>query len=106
VSSILARLLHGLRDESGQALVVGTISMVAVLPFVALAIDVGQVRYQKRQMQAAVDAATLAGPIEISSCGGTKACTAMQTAARQALVENGFTGSSVLTQCANNSTTD
>lgn len=103
MNRVLRRLRRGLRDERGQALVVGTISLLAMIPFAALAIDVGQFRYVKRQMQAAVDAAAVAGAIEINACGGTAACSAMQTAAKQALVENGFSGASVLTQCATNS---
>jgi Flp pilus assembly protein TadG len=100
MSGILARLLHGLRDESGQAVVIGVVSLMAVLPCVGLAIDVGQFRFQQQRMQAAVDAAALAGAIEVSSCAGTANCTALQTAAQQALVENGFTGSTLKKQCA------
>jgi Flp pilus assembly protein TadG len=96
----LARLLRGLREESGQAVVVGVVSMIAVLPCVGLAIDIGQFRYEQQKMQAAVDAAALAGAIEVSSCGGTADCSAMQKAAQQALVENGFTGSTLKIQCA------
>lgn len=97
---ILPRLLHGLRDESGQAVVIGVVSLMAVLPCVGLAIDVGQFRFQQQRMQAAVDAAALAGAIEVSSCAGTANCAALQTAAQQALVENGFTGSTLKKQCA------
>ena len=100
MSGILARLLHGVRDESGQAVVIGVVSLMAVLPCVGLAIDVGQFRFQQQRMQAAVDAAALAGAIEVSSCAGTANCTALQTAAQQALVENGFTGSTLKKQCA------
>jgi len=102
LNGIRARLRRGLREESGQALVFGVVSMIAVLPCVGLAIDVGQIRYEQQQMQSAADAAALAGVIEVSSCGSTADCTAMQTAAKQALVENGFSSSSftVLTQCA------
>jgi Flp pilus assembly protein TadG len=100
MSGILARLLHGLRDESGQAIVIGVVSLMAVLPCVGLAIDVGQFRFQQQRMQAAADAAALAGAIEVSSCAGTANCAALQTAAQQALVENGFTGSTLKKQCA------
>jgi Flp pilus assembly protein TadG len=96
----LMRLLRGLREESGQVMVVGVVSMLAVLPCVGLAIDVGQFRYQQQQMQAAVDAAALAGAIEVSTCGGTADCTVLQTAAQRALVENGYTGSTLKSQCA------
>jgi Flp pilus assembly protein TadG len=102
---VLVRLWQGLRDESGQTLIVGAISLLAVIPFLALAIDVGQFRYQKRQMQSAVDAAAVAGAIEISSCGGTAACSAMQTAMKSSLTENGFTIGTPLTQCAGGSGT-
>ena len=100
MSGIPARLLHGLRDESGQAIVIGVVSLMAVLPCVGLAIDVGQFRFQQQRMQSAVDAVALAGAIEVSSCAGTANCTALQTAAQQALVENGFTGSTLKKQCA------
>ena len=100
MSGILARLMRGLREESGQAVVVGVVSMIAVLPCVGLAIDIGQFRYEQQMMQAAVDAAALAGAIEVGSCGGTANCAALKTAAQQALVENGFTGSTLKTQCA------
>jgi len=100
MKGLLARLLRGLREESGQALVIGVVSMMAVLPCVALAIDVGQFRYEQQQMQAAVDAAALSGAIEVSACGGTANCTALQTAAQQALVENGYSGSTLKKQCA------
>jgi hypothetical protein len=99
VGSILARVRRGLRDEGGQALPLCGVCMVAILAFVAMAIDVGQLRLQKRQMQAAVDAAALAGALEVSACGSTKDCTAMTTAAKQAVLENGFTVATPLTQC-------
>jgi Flp pilus assembly protein TadG len=73
--------------------------MVAILAFVAMAIDVGQIRLQKRQMQAAVDAAALAGALEMSACGSTTDCTAMTAAAKQAVLENGLTVATPLTQC-------
>jgi uncharacterized membrane protein len=103
VKHILTRVTRGLRDESGQALVLGSVCIVALLVFAGLAIDVGQIRYEKRQMQAAVDAAALAGAIEMSSCSGTAGCTAMTTAAKAALSENGLSVSTPLTQCASNS---
>jgi Putative Flp pilus-assembly TadE/G-like len=95
--------MSGLVDESGQSLVLGSVCIVTLLAFAGLAIDVGQIRYAKRQMQAAVDAAALAGAIEMSTCGSTSDCSAMTTAAKAALSENGFTISTPLTQCASNS---
>ena len=88
-----------LRDEGGQALALYVIGVAAVLSFVGLAVDVGQVRFQKRQMQAAVDAAALAGAIEAGACSTTD-CAAMTTAAKQAVTENGITVATSLTQCS------
>ena len=100
MNGILARLRRGLREESGQALVFGVIFFAAVLPCVGLAIDIGQIRYEQQQMQSAVDAAALAGALEVSACGGTAHCPAMTAAAQSALKENGFTVGTPLTQCA------
>lgn len=96
----LARLRNALNDESGQALVLAAVGMVVILSFGALAIDAGQLHYMQSKLQAAADAAAIAGALEISYCGVTKDCTAMQTAAKAALTENGFTGSTLYTQCA------
>jgi len=92
-------LRQGLRDESGQSLVLGTVCIFTLLAFAGLAIDVGQLRYQKRQMQAAADAAALAGALELSTCGGTPDCAAMTAAAQSAVAENGLTVATPLTQC-------
>jgi Flp pilus assembly protein TadG len=105
VRQILARVTRGWRDESGQALVLGSVCILTLLGFAGLAIDVGQIRYQKRQMQAAVDAAAMAGAIEMSTCGSTSDCSAMTTASKAALAENGYTVQTPLTQCATNSST-
>jgi Flp pilus assembly protein TadG len=100
-----ARLRFGLPDESGQALLLVAGSLAALLGFAGLVIDVGQLRYAQSQLQSAADAAAIAGALEISYCGGTTNCSVMQTAVQQAVVENGLTGSTLLTQCASNSNT-
>jgi hypothetical protein len=100
VSGLLTRLRECLVDEKGQALPLCGLGVVAILGFTALAIDVGQLRVEKQQMQAAVDAAALAGALEISSCGSTTDCTAMTAAAKQAVTENGLTVATARTQCA------
>ena len=74
--------------------------MVVLTAFLGLSIDVGQLRYQKRQLQMAADAAATAGALELSQCGSTANCSALQTAAVDALSENGLTGSSLLMNCA------
>ena len=88
------------RNQSGQTLIVAAVCMVVLIGFLGLAIDAGQLRYQKRQLQTAADAAALAGALELAYCGGTLNCTALQAASKNALTENGFTGSAALTNCA------
>jgi len=74
--------------------------MVVIICFVGLAIDVGNLRFAKRHLQAAADAAALAAALEVYSCQGTNACSAMQTAAQTSLTENGFSASTILTNCS------
>ncbi|MFC5860848.1 Tad domain-containing protein [Acidicapsa dinghuensis] len=96
-----------LRDENGQALIVVALSMVLLLAFAAIAVDVGRLLYIQRQLQTAADAAAVAGAIELQQCGTTANCSTMQTAAKSALAENNLSVSSsnLLTQCATGSTT-
>lgn len=101
MQSLRARFRNITNDESGQALVLTAVGMVAMLAFVGLAIDIGAIRYERRHLQAAADAAALAAALQISSCGSTSNCAVMQGAAKQALVENGYSLSSITvrTQC-------
>ncbi len=52
-------------DESGQALVLVAITMVVLIGFVGLAIDVGNAYLTQRDLQKAADAAALAGALEL-----------------------------------------
>lgn len=92
-------LLRIFRDEDGSATLIAAFGMVAILGFLALAVDVGQLRYQKRGLQKAADAAALASVLEMSYCDGTLACGVMQTAAKSAMVENGLTPDNIVTAC-------
>lgn len=87
------------KSEEGSTLVLTAVGMVAILAFAGLAIDVGGLRYTRRHLQAAADAAALAAALEAYSCSNTN-CAAAQTAATSALAENGFSGSAVLTDCS------
>ena len=89
-----------LADESGQVLILTALCMVVLVGMLGLSVDVGILRYQKRQLQNAADAAALAGALELAACGSTHNCAVMQAAAQDALKENGFTGSTLLTNCA------
>jgi len=83
----------------GTVVVLFALFGTLLLGTLGFAIDAGQLFYAKRQLQSAADAAALAGALEIQQCGGTLACSAMQTAASQAVVENNFPTPTVYTQC-------
>lgn len=53
------------RDESGQAIVFAVIVMVVLIAFTGFAVDVGRAYLAQRQLQAATDAAALAGALEL-----------------------------------------
>lgn len=94
------RRLFQIRDDSGQVLVLTALCMVVLIGFLGMAVDIGSVRYEQRRLQNAADAAALAGALEVRVCGTTPNCPAMQTAAQNALVENGYTSNSALiTNC-------
>lgn len=88
--------LHG---EDGNILVLAACGMTFLCGLMALGLDAGHVMYMQRQLQTMADAAALAGALEIGTCGGTANCTAMQTAAKSALTENGVSGVTLVTQC-------
>ncbi|MBB6142651.1 hypothetical protein HNQ77_000589 [Silvibacterium bohemicum] len=96
IPSVFARLA----DDRGQTLVVAALCMVVLLGFMGLAIDIGNLRYQKRALQTVADAAALAAAIEVRICGTTSNCPAMKAAAQQAVAENGYTVTTTLTNCA------
>ena len=52
---------HDLKSEQGQVLGLVTVALIAMLAMSALIMDVGFAWYAKRQLQASVDAAALAG---------------------------------------------
>lgn len=62
----MLKSLHKLvKDRSGQALVIVAITMVVLLGFASLAIDIGRVSVEKGKLQNAADAAALAGAHEL-----------------------------------------
>lgn len=88
------------RSESGAVLVITALSLTTIISILGFAIDVGHFFFVKRDLQNAVDAAALAAAIEVKTCSGTASCTTMQTAAQNALVENGVTAGTTLTNCS------
>lgn len=101
-------------DEGGQTTIVAVVCMVVLIGFVGFAIDVGHLRYQKRQLQTAADAVALAAAREIRVCGvnntpDAASCTYMTDAAKSALAENQSTynsGNFNLASCATATSTD
>ena len=63
-----------LRSESGQAVIVTAVMMAVIIGFLGLGIDVGNLRYAKRKLQLAADAAATAAGMEIYQCGATVGC--------------------------------
>jgi hypothetical protein len=94
------KLRSFIREESGQTAILAAVCLVAVISFVGLATDLGNLRYQQRKLQSAADAAALAAGLEFSACGTTNGCTAMQQAAKNSIVENNYTGATFVQNCA------
>ncbi|HSR08562.1 MAG TPA: vWA domain-containing protein [Bryobacteraceae bacterium] len=57
--------------QNGTALIVGTVSMVLVVPMIGLAVDVGIIYALKAQLQASVDGASLAAARALSLSANT-----------------------------------
>jgi len=76
-------------NEAGQVLVIVALLLVVLVGVMGLAIDMGYLRYMKRRLQTAADAAAIAGALALNSCPG--GCAAVTTAADSASGENGFT---------------
>ena len=60
------------KDESGQVLVLATIMMVVLIAIAGFAIDVGHAYLVQRQLQAATDAAALAGALDLPDSAQAK----------------------------------
>lgn len=86
--------LKFLRNKNGQALVLTALCLTILVSILAFAVDVGLIHYRQVQLQTAADAAAVAAGLELGNCAKT-VCTNMQTAAAQALIEDGITASTV-----------
>lgn len=75
------------QDENGQMLVLTALSIVALLGFLALAVDMGLLFRSKRQVQTAADAGAIAAALEYSYVGTTN----MGSVAGTAVSSNGVT---------------
>lgn len=81
------------REQDGQALVVGALSLTAVIGFLALATDVGVLFRAKRNVQIAADAAATAAAVDAKF--GLSASSAAQAAATGNGIINGVGGATV-----------
>lgn len=74
------------KNESGQALIFAVAVLgIALMGFAGMGIDMGMMRYQKRLLQTAADAAAIAAATDLKTGGITAAAT-------NAVAQNGFTG--------------
>jgi|GEM_PF-4521039 len=67
---LMTRRARRAMDEAGVTMVIFSLLIVALLVVVAIVIDLGNARQQKRQLQNAADAAALAGAHDIGVTGG------------------------------------
>ncbi len=72
------------KSDAGQALILFACTMIVLMGFAGMGIDVGYLRYMRRTMQAAADSAALAGTAELGYGDVT-------SAARADAATNGFT---------------
>jgi Flp pilus assembly protein TadG len=81
-------------EECGDMLVLAAVCLSVLMGGMALAVDAGFVHYRQCQLQKAADAAAIAAGLELGKCGNAD-CATMNTAAAQALIEDGVTSSTV-----------
>lgn len=84
------------RDEDGQMLVVTAISLVVLMGFLALAIDVGLLFRARRNMQIAADAAAMAGATQLFYGPASQVTAAAKAAAKANGVDSSISGYTVL----------
>ena len=104
-SSIVMGTRSFIAEQNGQTLIVAAASIVVLIACLGMAVDVGHLRYEKRHLQQAADAAALAAGLELNLCGTTHNCSTMQNAAQTAAVENGYTPAANTINCAASSNT-
>jgi uncharacterized membrane protein len=78
-------MLKLFKEESGQSMVLAALSIVVLLGFAALVIDVGQLYMTRQELQTAADAAALAGAQDLL----TAPSSALSTAEHYATTLNG-----------------
>src|SRR3954471_23807460 len=74
---LMARRARRVVDERGVTMIIFGLILVALLIIVAVVIDLGNARQEKRQLQNAADAAALAGASELFTVSGSPCATAV-----------------------------
>ncbi len=82
------------KEQTGQTLVFASLSMLVLMGFVALAVDVGLLFRARRNVQIAADAAAVAGALDYKYNGSISSA---KTAAQAAALANGVTSASFVT---------
>ena len=93
-------MTRAVSDERGSILLLTALSLTAFVALVGISVDIGHVLLEKRKLQAAADAAAMAGAIEVRLCGGVTNCQTMQSAVQSAVSENNINVSTTLTNCS------
>jgi Flp pilus assembly protein TadG len=83
-----------MREEQGQAIVLTAVSMSLLMGFLALAVDVGLLFRERRQMQIAADAAAVAAALDLKY---NNSATSARTAGQNAAVANGVSSTTYIT---------
>src|SRR5258706_5837945 len=76
------------RDKNGYVLVTSSLSILVLLGFVGLSVDVGYLQFEKRRIQSAADAAAQGAAFQLAS-GATQ--DTAKTEAQYDSAKNGFT---------------
>ncbi len=84
--------VKGMKDESGQVIIVTAFSLVAILASVGLAVDVGTMYRARRVLQSAADAGAIAAAVELPYGDATAAA---QADAASNGITNGSNGATV-----------
>lgn len=89
------------KDEKGQTTVIAVLSMIVLLGFVALAVDVGTLFHARRNLQTVADAAATAGALDYykNGLGSVASVTSARTAAENAIIANGLTNTGFSSSC-------
>jgi len=88
------------RSDSGQTIVIVALALPVLLGFLGVGFDMGYLRYRKRQIQMAADAAAIAAANEITSCTSSGCSTLTKAAETAVSTDNSFPDVTQTTGCS------